>query len=230
MRTQVLTGAEIRDVYRRRAPRYDITSHIYGLLGYRLNAYRRRGIEALTLHPGDTIVEVGCGTGANFARLERAVGPRGAIIGVDLCAEMLEGARSRVRREGWSNVTLVESDAATYAFPDGVSGVLSTFALTLSPSYDDVIRRGAEALLPGGRFVVVDFKAPRSWSEPALRAIVRLLRPFAVRLDLQARHPWESLQKHLSLAVMEERYFGTTYIAAGQKAGRNAGTAQTGVA
>ena len=217
MSAQALTGAEIRELYRQRASRYDITSHVYGLLGYRLDAYRRRGIEALGLHPGGTVVEIGCGTGANFARLEQAVGPSGTVIGVDLCAEMLEGARSRVRREGWSNVRLAESDGANYAFPDGIDGVLSTFALTLVPEYDDVIRRGAEALVPGGRFVIVDFKAPRSWSEKALRAVVVPLRPFGVTLDLRTRHPWESLAKHLRLVVMEERYLGTTYIAAGER-------------
>ncbi len=171
-------------LYRRRAPRYDITSHAYGLLGYRLDAYRRRGIELLALHPGDTVVEIGCGTGANFARLERAIGPTGAIIGVDLSPAMLEQARSRVRREGWANVTLVESGAARYGFPGSVNAILSTYALTLEPSYDDLIRQGANALVPGGRFVVVDFKAPPSWARarasrhrPAVPSVRRHARP-----------------------------------------------------
>jgi len=217
MSAQTLSGDQIRELYRRRAPRYDITSHVYGLLGYRLDAYRARGIELLALNSGDTIVEIGCGTGANFRALEHAIGPTGAIIGVDLTAEMLEQARERVRRERWSNVTLVQSDAATYSFPEHVNAILSTYALTLVPSYDDVVHRGAEALVPGGRFVVVDIKAPRSWPEPVLRTIVPLFRPFGVTLDLRARHPWESLAKHLNLVVMEERYLGTTYIAAGEK-------------
>ena len=217
MTTHTLTEDELRELYRKRAPRYDLTSHVYGLLGYRLDAYRRRGIELLALHSGDTVVEIGCGTGANLARLERAVGPTGAIIGVDLSPAMLEQARARGRREGWSNVTLVESEAARYGFPERINAILSTYALTLAPSYDDVIRQGANALVPGGRFVVVDFKAPRSWPEPVLRAIVPLFHPFGVTLDLRTRHPWESLAKYLNLVVMEERCLGTTYIAAGER-------------
>jgi len=217
MSTHALTGDRLLELYRKRARRYDVTSHAYGLLGYRLDAYRRRGIEALKLHPGDKVVEIGCGTGANFAALEHAIGSTGSIIGVDLSPEMLDQARARVRREGWSNVTFVQTDAAKYAFPLGVNAVLSTYALTLVPSYDEVIRRGAEALVFGGRFVVVDFKAPRSWPEPILRAVVPLFRPFGVTLDLRTRHPWESLGRHLNLVVMEERYLGTTYIAAGEK-------------
>ena len=163
------------------------------------------------------MVEIGCGTGANWCALEDAIGPTGTIVGVDLSPEMLEQARARARRAGWSNVTLVQADAAAYAFPAGVNAILSTYALTLVPSYDDVVRRGAQALVPGGRFVVVDFKAPTSWPEPLLRAIVPLLRPFGVTLDLRTRHPWESLARHLKLVIMEERYLGTTYIAVGEK-------------
>jgi len=217
MSTGALTEDQLRELYRKRAPRYDVTSRVYGLIGYRLDAYRRRGIEALNLKPGDTVVEIGCGTGANFAALARAIGPSGTLIGVDLTPEMLEQARARVRDERWQNVTLVRSDAESYAFPERVNGIFSTYALTLVPGYDDVIRRGAEALVPGGRFVVVDIKAPPSWPEPLVRAVARLARPFGVTPELRTRHPWKSLAKHLELVLMEERCLGTTYIAAGEK-------------
>lgn len=213
----MMTISEIRRVYSRRARRYNVSSYAYGLAGYRLGSYRHRGVEALALRQGDTVVEIGCGTGANFSALQRAIGPSGTIIGVDLTPAMLDQARRRVREQGWANVELVESDATHYEFRRGINGIFSTFALTLVPDYDDVIRRGAEALAPEGRFVIVDFKAPPSWPVPALRAIVPLLRPFAVTLDLRHHHPWESLAKYLRLAVMEERYIRTTYIAAGEK-------------
>ena len=217
MTTHALSGGDMRALYHARASRYDITSHLYGLLGYRLDAYRRRGIELLLLQPGDTVVDVGCGTGANFECLEHAIGPKGTLIGVDLTPAMLERARALVQRKRWSNVTLVDSDAARYVFPERVNAVLSTYALTLASSYDEVISRGAHALIPGGRFAVVDFKAPATWPEAALRAIAPLLRPFGVTLDLQSRHPWESLARHLKLVAMEERYLGTTYIAVGER-------------
>lgn len=217
MTAPALNEDEVRRLYRRRAPRYDVTSRAYALLGYRLDAYRHRGIELLQLQPGDTVVEIGCGTGANFSWLERAIGPTGTLIGLDLTPEMLDQARTRVRRARWSNVRLVEADASRFEFPNRVNGILSTFALTLAPSYDEVIRRGAEALTPGGRFVVVDLKAPRSWPEPVLRVVAKLGRPFGVTLDLRTRHLWESLAEHLHLVAMEERCLGTTYIAAGER-------------
>lgn len=211
-----LETERVRHVYRRRARRYDLSSHLYWLAGYRMDRYRREGVAALRLAPGDTVVELGCGTGHNFALLEEAVGPAGRIVGVDLTDSMLDEARRRVARSGWRNVELVQSDAAAYRFPPDVRGVLSTFALTLVPEFDRVVEHAAGVLRPGGRMVIVDFKAPESWPRWLLRAIVPLLRPFAVRLEQAERHPWESLRRHFGNLSMDERYLGTTYVAAAE--------------
>lgn len=208
--------SRIRAVYRRRARRYDLTSRLYWLIGYRVDRYRREGVDALRLAPGDTVVEIGCGTGHNFPLLREAVGPDGRIVGVDLTDAMLAEARARVERHGWANVELVRADAAEYAFPRGVGGVFSTFALTLVPEFDRVVEHAAGALRPGKRMVVVDFKAPETWPRWVLRAIVPLLRPFAVRLELAERHPWESLKRHFGAVEIAERYLGTTYVAAAE--------------
>jgi ubiquinone/menaquinone biosynthesis C-methylase UbiE len=212
-----LGKAELRDLYRERAPHYDLTSRLYRVFGYALDRYRERGVHALELRPGDRVVDLGCGTGASFAEIERAIGPTGSIIGVDLSKEMLDRARARVRREGLSNVRLVESDVDRFLFPARVDAILSTYALTLVPTYDDVIRRGAAALAPGRRFAIVDLKAPIGLSEKALRAILPLVRPFGVTLGLRDRHPWESMSRYLRLVTMEQLYAGTTYLAVGEK-------------
>ena len=88
----------------------------------------------MRLHPGDTVVEIGCGTGLNFSLLRDAVGAQGKVIGVDITAEMLDRAKRRVARNAWSNVELVHSDAASYEFPEATDGVLSTLAFSASPS------------------------------------------------------------------------------------------------
>lgn len=126
---------EIIHLYRKRARRYDVTANLYYLIGIRETAYRKKAIAALELHKGDTVLEIGCGTGLNFPYLQKAVGPEGKIIGLDLTDRMLDQARARVEEKGWSNVELVQADAAAYDFPTGLQGIISTFALTLSPDY-----------------------------------------------------------------------------------------------
>jgi len=214
----VLGKTQLIDLYRRRAPRYDWSAQLYYLIGFREWAYRKEAVRALRLQPGDTVVEIGCGTGLNFPLLHDEVGDTGRIIGVDMTDAMLAGARKRVEARGWQNVELIEAEAASFAFPEGKDGILSTFALTLVPEYDDVIRRGTEALRNGGRWVVADLKLPAGgWKKALLPILLPLFRPFGVTLDLAERHPWESLHEHLGQFGMEEHYFGFTYVAWGEK-------------
>ncbi len=214
--SQPLGRDEVVELYRRRAPRYDLTSHLYWLIGYPVDRYRREGVDALRLRPGDTVVELGCGTGHNLPLLREAVGPEGRVVGVDLTDAMLAQARHRMERAGWRNVELVHSDAATFVWPARVDGVLSTYALTIVPELDDVVRRAAAALGPGKWMVVVDLKAPEGWPRWVLRAAVTLVRPFGVTLGLAERHLWESMRRHFTSVEVREHYLGTTYVAIGE--------------
>ncbi len=213
-----LNKDELKHLYRKRAWLYDLSANLYYLIGFREQAYRRKAIAALRLKRGDTVVEIGCGTGLNFPLFRDAVGSEGKIIGVDLTAEMLQKAGERVRRNGWANVELVHGDAAEFRFPPNLGGVISTFALTLVPEFDRAIRNGCLALIPGKRWVVLDFKLP-SWRAAALFVplLVFLTKPFGVRRELAERHPWESIGKYLGGVSITELYFGFTYIAVGEK-------------
>ena len=216
-----LNKDQLVQLYRKRARHYDFTANLYYLIGFREWSYRKKAVAALNLKEGDTVVEIGCGTGLNFSLLESAIGPEGKIIGVDLTDRMLDQARQRVVREGWSNVELVHTDAASYDFLPGTNGIISTFALTLVPEYDNVVRRGASALAAGGRWVVADFKLPEGWTARLTPLFEPLVRPFGATLDIAHRHPWESMQKYLKNVTMEEFFLGFTYIAMGEAPGHS---------
>lgn len=211
-----LNQTEMRRLYQRLAPWYDTTLWAYYLVGFRVMHYRRLAVRGLNLQRGDTVVDLGCGTGLNFPLLEEAVGPEGHIIGVDLSEAMLEEARQRVRRAGWKNVELVASDAAAYRFPAHVDGILSTLAMVIVDEYDGVIRRGAEALRPGGRMALFGMKRPEGWPKWLVQLGAWVQRPFGVRLGYAGRRPWESLRRHLREVSCEERYFGAAYISVGE--------------
>jgi demethylmenaquinone methyltransferase/2-methoxy-6-polyprenyl-1,4-benzoquinol methylase len=128
-------------VYRRVARFYDAAVRAYALFGIGRN--RRRAVAALRLRPGDTVVDLGCGTGLTFPFLHSAVGPTGRIIGVDLTDAMLTKASRRAEDAGRRNVELVEADLASYAFPAEMDAALARFALEIVPEYDAVVRRVA---------------------------------------------------------------------------------------
>jgi SAM-dependent methyltransferase len=79
--------------------------------------WREVAIDALPVGRGQTVVDVGCGTGACFARLVAKVGRAGRVIGVDASAAMLAIASRRVDRQQWPQVTLVHAPAATARLP-----------------------------------------------------------------------------------------------------------------
>ncbi len=216
-----LTKNETRDLYRKRAKRYDQWAQIYGLLfGFRLHHYRQETVSSLALRAGDSVVELGCGTGLNFPYVQRVIGPEGKIIGVDLTDAMLDVAKDRVARERWTNVQLEQADLAEWQFPEAVSGIYSTLALTLVPEYDAIIERASRALKSGGRLAVLDLKEPAGWPRWLLRFMAWSWKPFGVSLALAVRHPWESIRRYLPETEYKEYYFGAVYLCVGKKAVR----------
>ena len=207
--------------YRKRAKHYDFTANLYYLIGFREWAYRKRAIGALNLRSGDTVVEIGCGTGLNFPLLQQAVGPTGTIIGVDLTDAMLAQARWRVAEHAWINVELVQTDATQFSFPDSVDGILSTFALSLVPEPDQVIQHGTAALKPGKRWVVLDLKFPANWLRRLTPLILPIVKPFAVTEALIEHQPWEIIHRSMSDQLMHVRsnnlYWGFAFLTTGER-------------
>ena len=156
------TREHLIETYRKKAKHYDITSRLYPAPGYPQRAQRLRAVQALGLRPGDSVIDIACGTGLNFPLIEEVIGPDGRIVGVDLTDAMLARAEDRIETNGWSNISLVQADAADFDFPTEVDAILSTYALSQVPECAEVIAHGAAALSGGGRWVVLDLKVPGS--------------------------------------------------------------------
>lgn len=78
---------EIVDAYRQRAPIYDLAVRLFDIFawfGFNISGWRTQAVSGLGLKAGDTVVDIGCGTGLNFPLLYRAVGQQGMIMGVEL--------------------------------------------------------------------------------------------------------------------------------------------------
>jgi demethylmenaquinone methyltransferase/2-methoxy-6-polyprenyl-1,4-benzoquinol methylase len=218
------TREHLIETYRKSAKHYDITSRLYPVPGYPQRAQRLQAVQALRLQPGDTVVDMACGTGLNFSMIEQAIGPEGRIVGVDLTDAMLAQARQRIATNGWSNISLVQADAAEFGFPTEVDGILSTYALSQVPECGDVIAHGAAALSRGGRWVVLDLKVPDNAPRWLAQLGVALVRPFASIEEWIGRRPWEAIraaqQDRLANPTWTELFFGTAFLAAGSRGSR----------
>ena len=161
---------------------------------------RERAVDALSLAPGDTVVEMGCGTGANLPLLRERVGTAGAVVGVDLTPGMLERARRRVDRAGWRNVHLVRGDAARPPVA-GADAVLATFVVGLFEDSKSTVRGWVDLLDPGDRIALLD-AAPRDGAgvvDAAFRLFVAASAPPTRKLRYD-ESPAESLGERVSLA------------------------------
>jgi demethylmenaquinone methyltransferase/2-methoxy-6-polyprenyl-1,4-benzoquinol methylase len=213
----VLSKQEIRSSYDSAANYYDFAVRLYGLIGIR-TAYRSRAVKLLGLQRGDCVVELGCGTGLNFPLIIEQIGPEGRLIGVDLAPKMLARARERVERAGWKNVELVQSDIAAYNFPEGVNGVLSIGVFGYIADGDRVIKGASQALVPGGRLVVMDGKRPDRLPLWVFKLIVWLSRSFGVTSDYFDKRTWESVERYFRETAFEQMYGGMLYISSGTEA------------
>ena len=212
---------EVIETYRQRAPRYDFVVRLFDVLawfGFNISGWRRQAVSALGLKPGDTVVDIGCGTGLNFPLLYRAVTSRGKIVGVDLSDAMLAQARQAVAANQWANVQLVCADAAQFEFPAHVDAVLSTYTLTLVPDCGLVVANACKALVPGGRLAVLDMAWP--WYCPLWwRHVLFFLRSYGVTADVIRYRPWGVVQKSMEELLHDfsqrQFWFGFFYLACG---------------
>ena len=195
MSDQSFSVKKTAHTYQRRAKRYNSTVQFFNFLssfGFDIPAWRLKAVQALELKPGDTVVDLGCGTGLNFPIIQEAIGPSGKIIGVDLSHAMLEKAQSLTFESGWQNVELVCSDAAQYDFPHNIDGIVSTFALVLVPECGRAVANGCQALCSGGRFSVLDMCWPEGWSFGWRHAFF-WLRFYGVTGETLERRPWKAI-------------------------------------
>jgi demethylmenaquinone methyltransferase/2-methoxy-6-polyprenyl-1,4-benzoquinol methylase len=215
------TREHLIETYRKKAKHYDVTSRLYPAPGYPQRTQRLRAVRALGLRAGDTVIDMACGTGLNFPLLERVVGPDGRIVGVDLTDAMLARAQDRIETNGWSNISLVQADAADFDFPTEVDAILSTYALSQVPECAEVIAHGAAALSGGGRWAVLDLKVPGNTPGWIAQLGTAIVRPFASIDEWIMRRPWEAIraamQEELADLSWTELFFGTAFLAAGSR-------------
>jgi ubiquinone/menaquinone biosynthesis C-methylase UbiE len=175
---------------------------------------RLRTIALLQLAPGQCVLDVACGTGLSFAALAGGVGARGRVVGLELSPEMAQRARSRVARHGWSNVDVLEGDAAAAQFGEArFDAVLFHYTHDVLQSPPALARIFAR-VRPGARVAVAGLKTTHPLLVP-LNMSARWRGRRYRTTDANLRRPWIHLLRWVPDFAWRPTYLGTGYIGSG---------------
>ncbi len=194
------------------------SSHAYGSeardYDQRTDAFRRwreQLVRELPLRPGDTVLDVGCGTGLCFPLLQEKIGPTGTVIGIDESPEMLGIARERVTEQGWHNVTLLAAPVARAPITGLADAALfcAVHDVLQSPA---ALRTIVDHLRPGAPVAAAGGKRPGPWMWP--------LRPWVTHTPFITNFagfdkPWQHLAALVPDLTVRELAFGAGYLALG---------------
>jgi len=124
------------------------------------------------LHPGEVVLDLGCGAGTDLLIAAQMVGPEGRAIGIDMTPAMLDRARESAAAMGLANVELHESLIESLPLEDAsVDVVTSNGVIDLVPDKDAVFAELDRVLRPGGRLQIADVIIHTEVSEDARKRI-----------------------------------------------------------
>jgi SAM-dependent methyltransferase len=126
----------------------DVSSRAFGLAT----------MDAANVRAGETVLDVGCGTGSTTIELGRRVGTTGKVLGLDISPLLLGRAREKAGAAGAANVDFIDADAQTHQLRDSYDLVFSRFGVMFFEGPVAAFANLRAAAAPGGRLAFVTWQ------------------------------------------------------------------------
>jgi demethylmenaquinone methyltransferase/2-methoxy-6-polyprenyl-1,4-benzoquinol methylase len=153
-------GEQVNRMFDRVAARYDLLNSLMSAgLHHR---WRERAADQAQVAPGDSALDVCCGTGDLTLELAKRVAPGGNVVGCDFSEPMLDLARDKAGSRSADGVRFEWADALNLPYDAGrFDAVTVGFGVRNFADRDRGLQEMARVLRPGGRLVVLEFTRPQ---------------------------------------------------------------------
>ena len=149
----------VLEVFESISQKYDFMNSIISFRRHK--AWRKDTMERMNVQPGQSALDVCCGTGDWTIALAGAVGPDGRVYGLDFSPNMLKIAGAKVEARSLGQVELVRGNAMELPFAgDTFDHVTIGFGLRNVPDYMQVLREMRRVVKPGGKVVCLETSQP----------------------------------------------------------------------
>ena len=109
------------------------------------------------VNEGESVLDIGCGSGVDTIFAAKMAGPGGKVVGVDLMPEMLQRAQENLRLAGLANVTYENASCDKLPFPEENFDVaISNGVFNLVPDKPGALSEAFRVLRPNGRLMIAD--------------------------------------------------------------------------
>jgi demethylmenaquinone methyltransferase/2-methoxy-6-polyprenyl-1,4-benzoquinol methylase len=194
------------ELYRSKAAGYDASAEFTMPL-------RRRTIALLQLQPGQTVLDVGAGTGLSYALLRDAVGETGQVLAFEQSPDMFALAHLRVQTERWANVWHANAPAETVQLPALADAVLFNYTHDICRT-PEAVANILRQVKPGARVAMAGIKFFPWWTGPLNIVAWLKNRPYnAKAADLW--EPWSHVAALCDHFQWNSTQWGMGYIASG---------------
>jgi len=195
--------AYVKRIFSEIAPRYDLLNHV---LSFNIDRrWRRKAIARLEVERDQAgrYLDLCAGTMDVALEISRLPGFRGLVVGADFAEPMLKAGAGKISGSG---ITPVTADAVQLPIASGqLAGAIVAFGIRNVAGLDEALREALRILVPGGRFVILEFSTPRI---RILRALYRLyfhhVLPLIGRLISGHRTAYQYLPRSVANFPVEE--------------------------